>query len=128
MKAGAGICFTDGQKVLILKRASGRYANKWCLPGGKIEPKESVIEAAERECREECGKCEGSQFDRLSHIEGDFKWTCLFYKVNQLFPCQLNEEHLDWKWIDIDRLKEQALIPPFRRHLEKYIEKAKRAK
>ena len=49
---GAGIFFTDGKKVLLLKR-SGKGDNEgtWGLPGGKIEGNESAIDAATREAK-----------------------------------------------------------------------------
>jgi len=40
------------QKVLLTRRADN---GSWCLPGGHMEPGESVQEACLRECREETG-------------------------------------------------------------------------
>ena len=40
------------QKVLLTRRADN---GSWCLPGGHMEPGESVAEACQRECREETG-------------------------------------------------------------------------
>lgn len=42
--------------VLVLKRAfAGRNAGQWALPGGRLEPGESPVEAALRELGEEVG-------------------------------------------------------------------------
>ncbi len=41
----------DG-RILLVRRADDR---SWCLPGGRVEPGESVVAAAEREFREETG-------------------------------------------------------------------------
>lgn len=46
-------------RVLILhrKESEGRWANMWCLPGGKMEPGESELQCATRELYEETGLC-----------------------------------------------------------------------
>jgi len=41
-----------GQKVLLTRRTDN---GQWCLPGGAMEPGESVIETCEREIQEETG-------------------------------------------------------------------------
>src|SRR3989338_2570723 len=48
-----GVIIKDG-KVLLLKRAV-KPVGKWCLPGGRIEFRESAENAAEREILEETG-------------------------------------------------------------------------
>lgn len=46
---------TDGEgRVLLLKSAYGDLA--WHLPGGAIDPGETIQECVERECREELGQ------------------------------------------------------------------------
>ncbi|MBI2173296.1 MAG: NUDIX hydrolase [Candidatus Aenigmarchaeota archaeon] len=48
-----GVIIKDG-KVLLLKRAV-KPAGKWCLPGGRIDFRESAESAAKREVFEETG-------------------------------------------------------------------------
>jgi len=40
-------------RVLFIKRARDPYAGRWALPGGFVEPTETVAEAAVRELQEE---------------------------------------------------------------------------
>jgi 8-oxo-dGTP pyrophosphatase MutT (NUDIX family) len=46
--------------VLIRRALRGRNAGQWALPGGKVEPEESVLDAAMREAHEEVGLDPGS--------------------------------------------------------------------
>jgi 8-oxo-dGTP pyrophosphatase MutT (NUDIX family) len=53
VKAGVGVIIVDDQERILLEQ---RYDNgMWGLPGGGIEPGESVLEAALREVKEETG-------------------------------------------------------------------------
>lgn len=50
----AAVIIQDG-KVLLGKRAKDPGRGQWILPGGKIEPFESIASAVKREMREETG-------------------------------------------------------------------------
>lgn len=125
---GAGIFFTNGHKVLMLKRSKkGDNAGTWGLPGGKMEEGESEIDAAKREAREECGKVEGSRFEDLKSEDGMHKWTTFFFNAKE-FNCKLSDEHTDYKWIEFDKLKEYDLHPKFAKTLERHLKVIERAK
>ena len=58
--AGVAVCVTehDGRWcLLVTRRAAGlrAHAGQWALPGGRLEPGESVVDGALRELREEVG-------------------------------------------------------------------------
>lgn len=53
--AGVSILLHGDGKVLLVKRGKAPYAGAWSLPGGRVEPGESLTEAALRELREETG-------------------------------------------------------------------------
>lgn len=56
-RGSAGVLFVaPGRQVLLLQR-SGRVNNPglWNLPGGRVDPGESPVDAALREAREEAG-------------------------------------------------------------------------
>ena len=50
--AVSGIIFDDQRRILLVQRADN---GRWCLPGGRVEPGESLTEACEREVGEETG-------------------------------------------------------------------------
>jgi ADP-ribose pyrophosphatase YjhB (NUDIX family) len=52
---GASIALFEGGKVLLAQRGRGWRAGAWSLPGGRVEPGETLAETALREAREEIG-------------------------------------------------------------------------
>ncbi len=53
VKAGVGIIIIDDERKILLERRSDNCM--WGLPGGGIDPEESVLETALREVKEETG-------------------------------------------------------------------------
>ena len=92
------------QRYLYLMRDDTRYPNTWGLPGGKVEPSESLIDAIKRECCEEIGFM--PDYVRLVPLEqfttpdGVFAYHTFFCCVDEEFQPQLNEEHIGYAWID----------------------------
>jgi ADP-ribose pyrophosphatase YjhB (NUDIX family) len=52
---GVAVVLTDGDRVLLGRRARGRYAGQWCIPCGYVEWDEDIRDAACREMAEETG-------------------------------------------------------------------------
>jgi 8-oxo-dGTP pyrophosphatase MutT (NUDIX family) len=109
---------SDPYKLLIVKRSSHEdvYPNNWELPGGHVEPGESVKECVERETMEETGLV----VDRIIGEFDELRWTSqsqgrvsvqynYAVRVAEPMDVQLNpEEHTEHKWItemDVDRLQ-----------------------
>ena len=51
----ASVAIVRDGKVLLIKRAYAPYQRLWTLPGGRIEPGESIEQCAIREIAEEVG-------------------------------------------------------------------------
>lgn len=120
-KKGAGIIFTDGNKILLLKRADGDNKDTWGQPGGKVKGGETNIDAAIRESQEECGNFDGYRIGEFEEKDGLHRWTTYIYRVKEPFDCKLSKEHSDWKWFDINKLKYTELHPKFKENLGSYI-------
>lgn len=125
---GAGIFFTDGKRVLLLKRSEkGDGFNTWGLPGGKVEEGETDIDAAIREAKEECGKVRGQRFADLTEKDGMHEWKTFFFRVDKPFKCKLSDEHKDYKWVGIRNIKKYELHPKLKENLDRHIKVLKRS-
>lgn len=110
-------------EFLLLKRSSEKiYANQWRMIGGKVGQKESSHNAAFRELKEETG------------LKPELFWVIpsvnSFYeaKTDQIhqipaFAAQigykavpaLNEEHVAYKWVKLQDIKEYIVWPEQKR-------------
>ena len=110
MIAAAGVAFvTPENKILLLQRSNaGDHPGEWAIPGGKIEPGETVEIAARRECAEELGGDFISGDLRLhTRRQGDgVDYTTLVCRCSGEFEPILNEEHDSYCWAPIDDLIE----------------------
>lgn len=101
-----GVWFLCNQtgRYLYLLRNDVKHPGTWGLPGGKVEPGETLLGGMERECTEELGSF--PQYTRMMPLEkftsadGVFEyntWVCI---VESEFTPVLNNEHLGYAWID----------------------------
>lgn len=117
---GAGIIFTDGEKLLLLKRAKGHNnAGTWDIPGGHSEKNESPLATAKREATEEIGNIQGTNLGCV--IKNNF--TTFIYKIDKPFDIKLNKEHDDYSWVNIDDIK--VKLHP-RININKYVAEIKK--
>lgn len=122
-------------KILILKKSS-EYdwkADKWELPGGKIEKDEDRFGAAERETKAETGlKIENPEDLVRMEVEAEKTVNCYCLFTDEFSgEVQLSDEHQDHLWISKSNVREvewhrdAAYIIPVIEHLEEYLEKDK---
>ena len=64
-RLGVSACVWRDGRVLLIERAKPPLQGVWSLPGGHVEPGETVVAAAHRELREETGV-----EAELSHLAG----------------------------------------------------------
>lgn len=119
-KKGAGILFTNGQKILLLKRADGDEIGSWGIPGGKGEAGELDIDTAVRETKEECGGITGQRLGKFEEYDNVFRWTTFFYKVDRPFQCHLSKEHSEYKWVPLDEVESLPLHSKFKENWPDY--------
>jgi 8-oxo-dGTP pyrophosphatase MutT (NUDIX family) len=123
---GAGILFTDGKQVLLLKRAIGDNKQTWGMPGGKLKKGELDIDGAIRESKEECGHAKGRRIAKFVEKDGMHRWATFIYKIDKPFKCRLSKEHNAWKWYNLKQLENITLHPKLRENLDSYLKLIKR--
>lgn len=94
----------DTQRYLYLLRNDPKHPGAWALPGGKVEPGETLLGGMERECTEELGSFPQYQklmpLEKFTSADNKFEyhtWICL---VQHEFHPVLNHEHIGYAWID----------------------------
>jgi len=91
------------QRYLYLLRNDTRHPDSWGLPGGKIEPGETLMGAMERECTEELGSMPSYlrlvPIEKFTSADGGFIYHTFFCSVATEFTPVLNDEHIGWAWI-----------------------------
>ena len=94
----------DKQEVLLLKANYGD--GNWGLPGGALDPGETIHQALERECSEEIG-CEVE----IKYLSGVY-YHSSYNSQAFIFRCEiaagskikLSSEHTEYKYHDIESM------------------------
>ena len=109
MKKSAVCGIVVGNRILLLKRQYrvGK-SNGWCIPGGKVDPGETTLEAAIRETFEETGIKVSDLIYVGEHPSGnsEFMVSCYYTTLDSIQPVTLSErEHSEYFWVSFDKLK-----------------------
>src|SRR5215211_4753444 len=109
----ASVAVLRGDRVLLAVRGRGAMAGRYSLPGGLVEPGETLAEAALRELREEVG-VEAEMIGFLDHaevIERDEDARVRHHFVICAHAArwvagepQVGDEALDVRWVTADEL------------------------
>ena len=115
----AAVIFEDG-RVLLQRRDDTR---RWGLPGGGVEPGETVRQALIREVREETGldveplRLIGVYSDPAHHQIVTYPDGTVVHYVSSVFECAVRagsltcgEESLELDWFDPERLPEDVML------------------
>jgi len=105
---------TQGQTVMLARRKSGKHLEGfWELPGGKIEPNESLEECLKREFQEEFGAqlSVHDHFNDSVYDYGDLQVKLMGFMCELVSPILFMSEHDDWKFIPQDELTLDKMSP-----------------
>ena len=120
------VLVNDKGQVLLLRKSQDneRHAGNsglWNLPGGKINPGESIYEALVREAFEEVG-VKVHEYDPAPIYAGEWRPVVRGQQlqiVGLFYVCQhwsgeivIDSEHDDYRWIERHSLTEFSILPP----------------
>ncbi|MFV0595366.1 NUDIX hydrolase [Shewanella sp.] len=99
------VIINDAGQVLLLKANYGNCA--WGLPGGALEPGETIHEALLRECQEELGLAVNVHYLSGVYYHSAFQsqafiFRCEFASADAVI--RLSHEHSEFAFHDIDTL------------------------
>ena len=93
-----------GDEILVLKRAGGEMTGGWYLPGGAVDPGETVEEGARRELLEEAGLAPSGALTCVAvahmHVYGQDSLQVLYACACPDGEVVLSHEHSAARWVE----------------------------
>ena len=119
-----GIIKNEKNEILIVKRhpKSRTDPEMWELPGGKVEKGEFFADALVREIKEETNlDCKVGDFAEAIQNDYMHKRTVqiMMYLKDIQGDVKISEEHTDWMWADLEKIRSLELSTSFKKVLDK---------
>ncbi len=107
----AALVIREGDKFLLTKRAISPLNGFWCIPGGHVDERETLEEAALREGEEEVGEVElGSKITVWAHDVGiGHRHEAHFFFAALKGDVTINEESSEFGFFSVEEMKKLAL-------------------
>lgn len=124
IKAVVGVLRNSSAQLLITKRQKHQFmADFWELPGGKVELGETPIDAINRELNEELGitNIQLDLFKTMTHKYPDRQVDLRIYQVQNYQRNVHSAEGQKIAWVDIEDLKNYALLPTMKAFIASII-------
>ena len=113
-----GAVVVDDERLLMVRRGHGPAAGTWAVPGGRVEPGETLAEAVTRELRQEtaiegvCGHLIGVA-EVLPDIDNPEHIVILDFAVSILEAVEpvADDDAAEARWVDLGDVAEYRLAP-----------------
>ncbi len=104
----------DHDRLLLVRRGRGPAQGEWALPGGRVEPGETLLEAVTRELAEETGLegvC-GPLLDWVERIDPNEHWVILLFEVTLVGNDQpvAGDDAAEALWVELRDVAELHLV------------------
>jgi 8-oxo-dGTP diphosphatase len=109
VQVAAGVIARAGRILVCQRSATGSHALQWELPGGKLEPGESVEQCLRRELREELGidaEIGPLLWKSVHHYPGRDPVALAFLAVLDYRGTVVNRVFADLRWVQPEELRE----------------------
>ncbi|HEY2331439.1 MAG TPA: NUDIX hydrolase [Acidimicrobiales bacterium] len=109
-----GAVAVDDDRLLLIRRGRAPGAGRWSVPGGRVEPGETLAEAVVRELAEETGLegvC-GELVGWVERIDTDDHFVILDFFVEVLDPDRNRpgDDATEVGWVALDQVAELSLV------------------
>lgn len=110
-RSGASVALLDRKRrrVVLGRRKTGAFIDHWAVPGGRIEPGETPLQAARRELHEETGLHTPhhpplAQVEVLVPASPPWHITSFVFEADDFRRPKPNDE-IDAAWVDLDEAR-----------------------
>lgn len=114
----AAIIRRDARYLICLRPAHKRHGNLWEFPGGKLEPNETLLAAANRELTEELGVSALAVGEPLFSVADPDSPFLIEFVPTVISGDPACLEHSQLRWATLDELPALPLAPSDRKFVE----------
>lgn len=114
MQKSSTVALISNNKLLLLKRGDSAPWNpgRYCLPGGKLEDNETLVECAVRElCEETSIVLNTHQLTPLTISYPKYSKIIFVCNNDSSYFVQLNWEHSEYVWVSYKESSQVDLVP-----------------